>query len=255
MGKVIIGALVVIAAVGAIFFASQNTSTNKTQESSRVQMTGQDFSTPKKSAHYESNTPEHGATLAGVPINVVIDFNFDLSDNSIITLAYHKDSSSEASKLQYAQGDTTIDRSNKLSMRRKIKPDAPDGFYTVYYNACWPDKSCHDGNFQFALDRSLGSSYDDLTGQREVTVNMSNIKFMPMNIKISKGAKVTWVNDDPVNHYVNTDSHPAHTYYPDQNSKALKKGDSYSLSFDQEGVYPYHCSTHADSMTGTILVE
>src|SRR3990167_7086505 len=37
------------------------------------------FGNPKKSAHYETNTPNHGSTLAGVPVNVVIDFNFDLA--------------------------------------------------------------------------------------------------------------------------------------------------------------------------------
>ncbi|OGH03188.1 MAG: hypothetical protein A2798_00665 [Candidatus Levybacteria bacterium RIFCSPHIGHO2_01_FULL_37_17] len=94
-----------------------------------------------------------------------------------------------------------------------------------------------------------------MTGQKEVTIKLSNIMFDPKDIKISKGTKVTWVNDESIEHYVNTDSHPAHTYYLEQNSKALGKGDSYSLTFDTAGIYPYHCSAHADTMIGSILVE
>lgn len=253
MNKVIIGVLLAIVAAGAIFFVLQNTSINKAQDSPDLPRTVKEekkningFSTPKKSAHYESNTPEHGAILAGVPINVVIDFNFDLADPSEIKI--------EKDGKDYGVSETVIDK-NKLSMRRNMDPTSQDGVYTVNYNACWPDGSCHNGYFQFSIDKTLESSYENLTGQKEVTINMSKIKFVPMKIKVGKGTKVTWINDDSVEHYVNTDSHPAHTYYLDQNSKALKKGDSYSLSFDQLGIYLYHCSAHADSMKGSILVE
>ena len=204
------------------------------------------FETPKKSAHYESNTPAHGTTLAGVPTNVVVDFNFDLAPPSQITIK--KDGK------DYGMGETVID-DNKLAMRKNMEPSSPDGLYTVSYNACWPDGSCHDGNFQFKIDRSKSGGFEDLTGQSEVTVKLSQIMFGPQNIKISKGTKVTWVNNDSVEHYINTDSHPAHTYFPKQNSKALKGGNTYSLTFETAGIYPYHCSAHAQTMTGSILVE
>lgn len=212
---------------------------------SETEGTTKTFSTPKKSAHYETNTPEHGATLAGAPLNVVIDFNFDLAKPSEIKIV--KDGK------DYGVGETLIDN-NKLSMRRNLDPDAPDGLYRVEYNACWPDGSCHDGYFQFAIDRKLGEKFEDQSEKSEVTIKMSQIKFMPMDLKIKKGTKVTWVNDESIEHYVNTDSHPAHTYYPTQNSKALKKGEQYSVTFDQSGIYPYHCSAHASNMTGNILV-
>lgn len=253
MNKVIIGVLFTIVAAGALFFVSQNTSTNKAQDSpdlprsakeGRENVTG--FSSPKKSAHYESNTPEHKAILAGVPINVVINFNFDLVEPSEIKIL--KDGKN------YGVGETIID-ANKLSMRRNIDIASPDGLYYIEYKACWPDKSCHDGNFEFEIRRNLKSSYEDLINQKEVTIKLSEISFKPKEVLIAKGTKVTWINDEDVEHYVNTDSHPAHTYYPEQNSKSLKKGDSYSLSFDQLGVYPYHCSAHADSMKGSIIVE
>jgi plastocyanin len=203
------------------------------------------FEIPKKSAHYESNTPEHGAILAGVPINVVIDFNFDLIPLSKISII--KDD------VEYGIGDIIIDE-GRLAMRRKMDPNSPDGVYTVFYDACWPGGSCHDGKFQFAIKRAEGESYTDLTGQNNVNIDMFQISFNPPNIRVSKGATVTWTNQEDIEHFVNTDSHPAHTYFPDQNSRGLKIGDTYSVTFIEVGAYPYHCSAHASIMKGVIVV-
>lgn len=204
------------------------------------------FIDPKKSAHYETNTPAHGALLPGVPVDVVIDFNFDLSQGSTITISKEgKD---------YGIGATIID-DNRLTMRRSMDTNAPDGVYTVIYKACWPDKTCHDGLFQFAIDRSRAQNMADLTGKTEVAIDMDGLAFSQASIRINKGTKVTWTNREENEHYINADSHPAHTQVPELNSKALKLGDSYSYTFEQPGVYLYHCSAHAGIMTGTILVE
>ena len=177
---------------------------------------------------------------------MVIDVNFDLASPSDIKIL--KD------QKDYGLRETVID-DNKLAMRRNMDPDSPDGIYKVEYKACWPDKSCHDGNFQFAIDKKLSKDFTDETGKKEVEIRMSEIMFNPQNIKISEGTKITWINDDSVAHYVNTDPHPGHSYYPLQNSKALGKGERYSVSFGTPGIYPYHCSVHADQMVGNILVE
>lgn len=199
-----------------------------------------------KAAHFESSTPASKATLAAVPPNVTVDFNFDLGTDSEISITREGK--------EYGQGSTTID-DNKLAMRRDMSQDAPDGVYLVKYNACWPDGSCDEGQFSFTIDSSQQSSYMDLTGQAEVTVRMSQIKFSPMDIRISRGTKVNWVNDDEAIHYVNTDAHPAHTHTADLNSKALNLGDSYAYTFNKTGSYPYHCSAHASTMTGAVVVE
>ena len=243
----IISILLIAFAYFVFYKANKSPSTpsvSKEQETSSTQSAF--FGNEKKSAHYESNTPEHGATLARVPINVVINFNFDLVAPSEIKI--EKDGN------EYGQGETLIDE-NKLAMRRQMDPASPDGVYTVSYKACWPDKSCHDGNFQFAIDRTKSESFEDFTGAKEVTVTLSEIRFKPQNIKITKGTKVTWVNEENVDHYVNTDSHPAHTYFPQQNSRVLSNGDTYSVTFNTPGIYLYHCSAHAENMTGSILVE
>jgi plastocyanin/methionine-rich copper-binding protein CopC len=204
------------------------------------------FATPVKGAHFESSTPAHASTLAAAPVDVVIDFNFDLASNS--TIEINKDGK------DYGTGGTTVD-ANKLALRRKMDLAAPNGVYTVNYKGCWPDRSCHDGSFQFAIDSGLLSGYQDMRNQPAVTVKLSNLKFQPMNMRISPGTIVTWVNDDNVEHYINTDSHPAHSQVPSLNSKALAKGANYSFTFANPGAYPYHCSAHAANMTGSIVVE
>jgi len=250
--KVIVAILVLVILLGMfLLFRNQQFSTPSINPSNPPtnQQTGKMqfvFENPQKSAHYESNTPAHASVLVGVPINVVIDFNFDLAKPSEIKILKDgKDS---------GVGETLIDDS-KLAMRRNMAVNSPDGLYKVEYKACWPDGSCHDGNFQFAIDRSLSGGFSDMTGKKEVEIKLSQIMFDPQNIKVSRGTKVTWVNDDSVEHYVNTDSHPAHTYYTGQNSEGLAQGDSYSIVFDKAGIYPYHCSVHADNMVGNILVE
>lgn len=239
----------------AFFFFSKSRSNNQLPDTiNDLINTGQDqiknggfrFVNPKKSAHYESNTPGHGSILAGVPINIVIDFNFDLAKPSEIKILKEgKD---------VGVGETIID-TNKLTLRRLVEANSSDGLYRVEYKACWPDASCHDGFFEFAIDRSQAKDFVDKTDSKEVVIDMNHIAFDPKNVKISKGTKVIWKNNDEVGHYINTDSHPAHTYFPDQNSKLLNKREEFEVVFDKPGVYPYHCSAHAATMTGAILVE
>src|SRR3989338_5881278 len=127
------------------------------------------------------------------------------------------------------------------------------GLCTLRYLACWPDRSCHDGLFQFSVERDEAATYQDLTGRDEVEVSLADFAINPANIRISKGTTVEWVNDDQVPHYVNTDPHAGHSYFPDQNSTELQTGDTFRLTFDQTGWYPYHCSAHPETMTGTIV--
>jgi plastocyanin len=243
--------IAMLTAVGYLIYQSNlPTSTIQNQETVPLsqEQPGQgefSFQTPKKSAHYETNTPAHGAVLPAPPRNVAIDFNFDLAAPSSISIM-------NGGK-EYGISTTQIDP-NKLTMRRDVDPNAPDGKYLVMYKACWPDGSCHDGQFEFVVDKTVQASYEDKTGQSEVVVKMSGLMFQPSNIKVTAGTKVTWVNDEDVVHYVNTDSHPAHTFFPEQNSSALDKGESYSVTFAKAGAYPYHCSAHANSMIGNVLV-
>src|SRR3989344_4480759 len=142
--KWLAGLLLTALVVGGVYTLIQrNSHKNTTQEQksedvmknrNEIMMDKKDdaivkFNPAKKSAHYESNTPAHEAVLAAPPINVVIDFNFDLTSNSSISIV-------DTNDIEYGSGDTSVDR-NKLALRRSMSHDSPDGVYTVNYNACW----------------------------------------------------------------------------------------------------------------------
>lgn len=116
--------------------------TNPATETEKQVQPTFNFSVPKKSAHYVSNTPEHGSILTAVPGEVVINFNFDLSNVS--TLSVTKDGK------EYGVGAVNFS-ADKLIMHRSVAADAGSGQYKVNYNACWPDGSCHDGHFEFGV--------------------------------------------------------------------------------------------------------
>lgn len=102
------------------------------------------FDFPKKSAHYVSNTPAHAEILTSSPEEAAIHFNFDLASNSMISVM--KD------KIEYGTGDTQVS-ADLRSLTRPVQADLPNGVYTVLYTACWPDGSCHDGQFEFGTNR------------------------------------------------------------------------------------------------------
>lgn len=204
------------------------------------------FSKEAKSLHFVNSSPTHGEVFAASPVNVVLNFNFDLGKSSAIT--FNKDGK------DYGVGETVVDE-NKLAMRRVLPEKLEDGIYTVSYKACWPDESCHSGEFQFEIDSETKSSYVDMTGKKEVEIDMENIAFLPAKVLVSKGTKITWVNKESAGHYVNTDPHAGHNHFIYLNSKYLNLNDSYSHVFTKAGEYPYHCSAHAGNMVGRVLVE
>jgi len=204
------------------------------------------FVSPRKTPHHESSTPDHAAVLPAPPYNIVINFNFDLATGSQITITNNG--------RDYAAGQASID-TNKLALRRTMNQAAPNGTYTVDYKACWPDGSCHDGSFQFTIDQSQASDYIDLRQNQAVTISLTNNGFNPQFVRVAKNTPITWINNDSVVHYVNTDPHAGHNFYPLHNSRALNQGDTFVYTFPQPGIYPYHCSAHAAIMTGAVLVE
>ncbi|QLH07330.1 cupredoxin domain-containing protein [Nitrosopumilus ureiphilus] len=67
--------------------------------------------------------------------------------------------------------------------------------------------------------------------------------YLPLNLEISKGTSVTWVNDDSVLH--NIQSLDASGNVIDWfNSSPLNTGDKFEFTFEESGVYKYYCSFH-----------
>ena len=199
-------------------------------------------------AHYVDSAPVHGKTFALVPDKVLINFDFSLAEPSSITVT--KDGASVQT------GKTAISGANSLHLSATLPGTAGDGIYLVKYKACWPDRSCHDGQFSFTVDSRAKASYVDITGKSDVALDMKDLRFLPASIIISKGTKVTWTNREASIHFVNTDPHPSHNNLPDLNSLELRESQSYSYTFNQPGEWAYHCSAHFPlGMTGSIIVQ
>ncbi|MDH5442616.1 MAG: plastocyanin/azurin family copper-binding protein [Candidatus Nomurabacteria bacterium] len=79
--------------------------------------------------------------------------------------------------------------------------------------------------------------------------------FSPQNITVEVGTTVTWTNTDSVMHTVTSGNSNGSVGSPDGkfNSGFLKKGDTFSYTFNETGVFPYHCTPHPWA-TGTITV-
>ncbi len=106
-------------------------------------------------------------------------------------------------------------------------------------------------------------------GATEVVISLKNVQFNPKEVKVKVGTKVTWKNEDVMNHDVQSDA----VHFPGKNQGVafksgpvgnMKPGDTYSYTFDKPGTYTYHCHLHSAvdqsagtvaGMTGTIIVE
>jgi len=205
------------------------------------------FDKQLKSPHFVDSTPLHEEIYAAQPINITINFNFDVAVGSKISVT-------STDNKEWTDGNVVIEDNNTV-LKFALKSGMLDGLYKVTYYACWPDKSCHDGEFSFAIDSSKKTVYTDMRNQTSVTVSMKDFNFEPRQIIISPGTKVTWSNEGSFGHFVNTETHPEHTYFPEQNSREVASGESFSTTFQIPGQYNYHCSAHVpQNMLGSIVV-
>jgi len=88
--------------------------------------------------------------------------------------------------------------------------------------------------------------------EEENTVVILNHEFNPDPITIKSGTTITWINLDVVAHTVDSGTHenPADLF----ESGSLKQDESFSYTFNEPGVYVYHCDPHP-YMEGVIIVE
>ena len=98
------------------------------------------------------------------------------------------------------------------------------------------------------------SKFSDLTGQRAVEIDAKDNVFSPRYIKISKGTKVTFVNQGDVPHNVLPATDGAFAKIPTDD---FGPGSHKSVTFVRAGTYAYYCSLHGtptQGMNGRILV-
>lgn len=85
------------------------------------------------------------------------------------------------------------------------------------------------------------------TESNTVNVNIEDFSFNPATITIKKGTVVTWIQKDSVKHTATSDDGIF-------DSGLLSKGQTWSYTFNEAGIFKYHCTPHP-YMKGTIVVE
>ena len=82
--------------------------------------------------------------------------------------------------------------------------------------------------------------------------DVEDICYIPSNIVAEKGKSVTWLNEDSSFHSVTSGFYPEPSGLFD--SGHLDPYQSYTLSFDEYGVYDYFCTLHP-WMKAQVIVE
>ena len=90
-----------------------------------------------------------------------------------------------------------------------------------------------------------GVTENDATGQEDATIEMVDACFTATVTTVDPGTPVTFVNMDEFVHNVGGNQWG---HFDD-----LHGGDTYRVSFDEAGTYPFACSYHP-GMTGAIVV-
>ncbi|MBI4039103.1 cupredoxin domain-containing protein [Candidatus Daviesbacteria bacterium] len=85
-------------------------------------------------------------------------------------------------------------------------------------------------------------------------VTVTSVGFSPKDITISAGDSVAWMNNDTVDHTVNSAVHPTHLVYPPLNLGEIKPGEKKSLTFPKAGTYKYHDHLNP-SLFGSVTVR
>jgi plastocyanin len=90
-----------------------------------------------------------------------------------------------------------------------------------------------------------GVTENDATGEENATIEMVDACFTATVTSVDPGAPVTFVNMDEFVHNVGGNQWG---HFDD-----LHEGDSFKVSFDEAGTYPFACTFHP-GMTGAIVV-
>jgi plastocyanin len=90
-----------------------------------------------------------------------------------------------------------------------------------------------------------GGCHDGVTTGEGDTVEMVDACFTPTTLRVDPGDTVTFVNTDPMTHNVTANQWG---HFDD-----LNEGDSFRVTFDESGTYPYACTYHP-GMSGAIIV-
>ena len=88
---------------------------------------------------------------------------------------------------------------------------------------------------------------DNMTNNDSQVVYMKGSVFSNANLVVIAGTKVTWQNDDTMDHNVTADDNSF-------SSGTIMPGGSFSHTFNTTGTYAYHCTLHP-GMVGVVVVN
>ncbi|MCL5280736.1 MAG: PQQ-dependent sugar dehydrogenase [Planctomycetes bacterium] len=96
-----------------------------------------------------------------------------------------------------------------------------------------------------------------VAGPLPSNVDIIDFGFSPQNVTIAVGDTVTWTNTGSFTHTTTSGTTTGGTRHPDGlwDSGSLLPGKSFSHVFAQAGTFPYYCTPHFTSMTGTVTVN
>lgn len=83
-------------------------------------------------------------------------------------------------------------------------------------------------------------------GGDTVVVYLDNFSFHPDYVTISEGDTIKWINNDTAASVIRGNSFQSPT---------LRKGDSYSYTFNDRGTYNYFLISHPWTRSGIVVVE
>lgn len=108
-----------------------------------------------------------------------------------------------------------------------------------------------DTNGEIDVDND-GDTDINIEVKDNVDVSLENTRFEPASVTVDAGTTVVWTNNDEIQHTVTADNG---TF----DSGTLATGETFSYTFNEPGVYPYHCQFHGvaggTGMVGLVTVE
>jgi plastocyanin len=90
-----------------------------------------------------------------------------------------------------------------------------------------------------------GGCHAGMTQGEGDRVDMVDACFTPSILQVDPGTEVTFTNKDPIGHNVSA--------YDWGQLDAMGRGESFTATFNEEGIYPFACSYHP-AMTGAVVV-
>jgi plastocyanin len=235
--------LVLLGLLAWLAFGNRNININNQNQQNVNQES--EFGSEQKSGNFDQSLPSHSDVFPAAPVGVVIQTNSTSGTNSSVTI--NKDDK------DYGV-DSTIVEANGMNLRRMMQTNAPDGVYTVNYKSC-SGSNCQNGSYQFKVDSSQKSDYQDLTNQRSVNISLNNNKFNPDKITIAKGTKVTWANNNNSEVTIGPGIKDIQNFLTTFSTGKLAAGATVSFTFNQSGYYPIIVFSNGQMIVGNIIVQ